>query len=224
MERDMKLFTLVFVVLMTGGASAQIGVSAGVTMLNAFGNSKPYGGMHLTVEYPSSESVTFYGKLSHLFKQRNEDSSLIAITAYDFTTAPYIKNIGGLSSLNYTIIEGGTKYYLGNGYDFGLAAYGGPNAFLAFNRVKMEYAPYDETLYELPQDYGRKASIISFGVGFNGGVKYSIERVGTVYFDLGLSYVVRAIENNQMAAIEGWPRLSALLFNFNVGFRRDILW
>jgi hypothetical protein len=88
----------------------------------------------------------------------------------------------------------------------------------------MEYAPYDETLYELPQDYGRKASIISFGVGFNGGIKYSIERVGTVYFDLGLSYVVRAIENNQMAAIEGWPRLSALLLNFNVGFRRDILW
>ena len=101
----MKLFTLVFVVLMTGGASAQIGVSAGATMLNAFGNSKPYGGMHLTVEYPSSESVTFYGKLSHLFKQRNEDSSLIAITAYDFTTAPYIKNIGGLSSLNYTILK-----------------------------------------------------------------------------------------------------------------------
>ena len=220
----MRLFILLLVVLMTGGASAQIGVSAGATMLNAFGNSKPYGGMHFTVEYPSSESVTFYGKVSHLFKQRNEDSSLIAITAYDFATSPYIKNIGGLSSLNYTIVEGGTKYYLGNGYDFGLAAYGGPNAFLAFNRVKMEYAQYDETLYELPQDYGRKASIISFGVGFNGGVKYSIERVGTVYFDLGLSYVVRAFENNQMAFNEGFPRLSALLFNFSVGFRRDILW
>jgi len=220
----MKLFTLLLVILMTGGASAQIGVSAGATMLNAFGNAKPYGGVHLTVEYPSSETVTFYGKVSHLFKQRNEDSSLIVITAYDFNTFPLTKNIGGLSSLNYTIIEGGTKYYLGNGYDFGLAAYGGPNAFLAFNRVKMEYSPFDETLYELPQDYGRKASIISFGVGFNGGVKYSIERIGTVYLDLGLSYVIRAFQNNQLAVNEGFPRLSPLLFNFNIGFRRDILW
>ncbi|NRA10762.1 MAG: hypothetical protein HRT57_02255 [Crocinitomicaceae bacterium] len=220
----MKLYTILLALLISGSVSAQIGVSAGATMLNAFGNPKPYGGMHLTIEYPSSESVTFYGKLSHLFKQRHTDSSLISIIAYDFATTPYIKNIGGLSSLNYTFIEGGTKYYLGNGYDFGFAAYGGPNAFLAFNSVKMKYAEYDETLYALPEDYGRKASIVSFGVGFNGGVKYSIERIGTVYFDLGLQYIIRAYENNNMAYLEGWPRLSQLMFNFNLGFRRDILW
>ena len=85
----MKLYTILLALLISSGAFAQIGVSAGATMLNAFGNPKPYGGMHLTVEYPSSESVTFYGKLSHLFKQRNSDSSLISITAswHNFTVS-----------------------------------------------------------------------------------------------------------------------------------------
>lgn len=209
---------------LTGAVSAQVGISAGGSLLKGFGQPKPWGGFHIGVELPRDDQISIYGRISHHFKQTSEDTVLIPLYAYDVTTEPYIKNIGGVSTFNYTIIEGGTRYYLGNGYDFGWAAYGGTNFMLAFNTVKMEFEEYDEALYELPEDYGRKGSIVSLGVGLSAGVKYSIAGVGTPYFDMGLSYLILALPSNDLASQEGGAYFSQLLFNFNIGFRKDLLW
>jgi len=220
----MKIFTLIMALCFSGAVSAQVGISAGGSMLKGFGQRTPWGGFHVGVEIPRDDAISIYGKVTHHFKQRSSDSSIIQLIAYDQMTVPYVKNLGALPSMNYTILEGGTRYYLGNGYDFGWAGYGGTNVLVAFNSVKMEFGPYDQVLYELPEEYRGKGSIVSLGVGLAGGVKYSITGTGTFYFDAGLSYMLLSLASNSLAQIGGVDKFSQLIFNFNLGFRRDIMW
>lgn len=228
----MKLFMLLMLLLLSGSTSAQIGVSVGGSMLKGFGisnsslanvNPSLWGGFHVGVEIPRDDAITFYGKLSHYFKQTSANSSNAYVEAREVTTFPSIINIDAFASVNYTNIEGGTRYYFGNGYDFGWAGYGGTSISMMFNGIRMKYDEYDENLYELPSVFGRKASVINLGVGLTGGVKYSMTGVGTFYFDLGLSYIIFALPSSELA-YEGYPLLKPLLFTFNLGYRKDILW
>lgn len=221
----MKRLLILLAIAISGTSFAQVGVSAGTNVLKGFGKPRPWAGVHLGLEIPRDDAVSIYGRVSHYLKQENQESFLTTATARDFSTTPFTVSVEGLSSMNYTILEGGTRYYLGDGYDFGWAAYGGSNMMLIFNKVTTQYSGYDETLYELQEGSDRTGSIISFGFGLGGGLKYSMEEVGTFYFDAVLNYVIFGQASNTMATTQFNPSgglYSPLIFTFNLGFRKDL--
>lgn len=222
----MKNLLILLAVLLAGGAQAQVGISGGGNMLKGFGQPRPWGGLHVGLEIPRDDAVSIYGRFSHYFPQTNQDSVYAGAIARDINTSPYAISVAGVSGMNYNILEGGTRYYLGDGYDFGWAAYGGTNLMLIFNKVKNTFVGFDETLYKLSDDSPRTGSIFSLGFGLSGGVKYTMEEVGTFYFDVALNYIIFYQPSNTTAAQQfsqtGLYR--PLIFTFNLGYRRDLIW
>jgi hypothetical protein len=53
-----------------------------------------------------------------------------------------------------------------------------------------------------------------------GGVKYTIPAIGTIYTDVTLNYLLLANASNNTAASTEY--LSPLYFNFAVGFKKDL--
>jgi hypothetical protein len=217
MDGNMKNAILLISFMMSIGASAQVSLSAGGSMLKGFSPDKPYGGFHLGLEIPRDDAVSFYGKFTHHFKQNAADSIPTFVYADDFTS----KVINTLPSMNYNIIEGGTRYYLGDGFDYGWAGYGGSMVMLVFNKVKVAYEPFDEVKYEIDNSTRLDGSIFSLGFGLGGGVKYSTAISGTFYFDVSLAYMIFG----QTSTTGVYTNLyNPLIFNFNLGYRKDIIW
>lgn len=218
----MKNGLIIMMILIAGAVNAQVGISGGGSLMKGFGIPKPWAGLHIGVEIPRDDAISIYGRVTHYFRQKAQDSIYGSAEARDPNTNPYLISVSGLPSMNYTVIEGGTRYYLGSGYDFGWAAYGGTNLSLIFNSVKAKYSDFDEVAYRLSDGIDRKGSIFSFGVGLSGGVKYSQAGLGTFYMDLGFSYMVFGQASNSLASNQGL--YSPLLFNLTLGYRKDILW
>ncbi len=219
----MKLIAIIGVLSLTFTGFGQVSFNAGGSMLQQFSPNRPWGGFHLGLEIPRDDQQSFYFRYTHLFANKEPDSVTFYFPARDINALPpgsYIDlPVNGVPTMNYNIIEGGTRYYLGNGFDFGWAAYGGSNVMLILNRVRMKYEPFDEVLYEPIDDYD--GSIISLGFGLNGGVKYSMIPYGTIYLDAGVSYLVAALPSKP----EVYGGLfNQLLFNVCIGYRKDILW
>lgn len=214
-----KLLFVLLVLFQMNNVMAQFGLSGGVSMLKAFGVPKPYVGLHIGGEIPRDDEVTFYGRMSFYGKQRETLKGTTTVTAYDFTTNPYNMTVQYQSSMNYTIIEGGSRYYIGNGYDSGFGAYGGSNLMIVFNSVKRDYDDYDQTLYQLNPGELAKGSIFNLGFGLGGGVKNTFAGLGTLYLDLNLSYMLMNVASNTTAV--NTNLYSPLLFTFNFGFRKE---
>lgn len=195
-------------------------------MLKGFGTPGNWGGLHIGLEIPRDDAISIYGRLAHHFARSGQDSLPFSAIANDVMTSPYVITVNGVSRMNYTTLEGGTRYYLGDGYDFGWAAYGGSNLMLIFNGVRNRYDEFDETLYTLSNTSGDRGSIFSLAFGLSGGLKYSFEEIGTLYFDMSLNYVIFGQASNEAAAqqFQQGGLYQPLLFTFNMGFRRDITW
>lgn len=218
---------LVFIAIAMGSWSyAQVGISGGGSMLKGFGTPGVWGGLHFGLEIPRDDAVSLYGRVTHHFARSAQDSILTSAIARDITTTPYVINVAGVSRMNYTTLEGGTRYYLGDGYDFGWAAYGGSNLMLIFNGVRNKFEGYDEVLYELQDSDSQRGTIFSLAFGLSGGVKYSVEELGTFYFDTALSYVIFGQASNNAAAQQfgNGGLYRPLIFTFNIGYRYDIAW
>ena len=91
---------------------------------------------------------------------------------------------------------------------------------ILFYGVKRNYDEFDQSLYVLPIDEDPKGTILSLSIGLQGGVKYTIPAVGTVYIDITGSYAILAQANNYTASESSF--YSPLLFGFNLGFRKDL--
>ena len=160
------------------------------------------------------------------FAQNEDNSSTTVVTGNDLTTIPYQLQVNYFSSFNYTTLEGGTRYYIGNDYDNGFSGYGGSNFLLAFNSIKRDYEKTDITgVYEWENNYNTSdgeedGRIISFALGVQGGVKYTIPGTGTVYFDISAQYNIAGVPNNVTA--QNTNLYSPLFFIFNIGFRKDL--
>ena len=123
--------------------------------------------------------------------------------------------------MNYSVIEGGTRYYWGDGYDAGFGLYGGSSMSVIFNSIKRNYDDYDEVKYEMADTELPKGSIFNVGVGLGGGVKNTFAGIGTLYFDMNFSYLILSLPSNNTASQVG-DMYSPLLFNFAVGFRKEL--
>lgn len=225
MVRKMRITSIIAVLLLSFVGFGQVSFNAGGSMLKQFSPTKPWAGFHLGFEIPRDDEVSIYFRFTHLFANQDNDSADVYVTARDINALPpgsYIDlPIKGMASMNYNILEGGTRYYLGNGYDFGWSAYGGSNMMLVFNKVKMEYEPYDEELYEVNTDYDYAGSIFGLGFGLLGGVKYSAVPYGTFYLDAGMNYIIFA--QGSTPGVYG-GLYNQLMFTVNIGYRKDILW
>ena len=128
----MRSILLISTLLISGFLSAQVSINGGGSMLVGFGNPQPFGGFHIGVEVPRDDAVSIFGRYTHHFKKR----SMLPVPGFllhkTYTSsgvgilAPgdlYLPTVDAYPTMNYNIIEGGTRYYLGNGFDYGFAAY-----------------------------------------------------------------------------------------------------
>lgn len=224
----MKNILAFVAILISLAGTAQVSVMGGMNLLKSFSPDRPYGGFHLGVEIPRDDAISIYGRYTHNFSQAGVE----AITPQDYAiyieprdpmSGAFGEYIGATPKMNYHIIEGGTRYYLGNGFDYGFAAYGGSNLMVIFNKVKLDYDPFDEVTYQISDDYSyySDGSIFSLGFGLGGGVKYTMAPYGTFYFDANVNYLILGQPSNDRV-YGGMFR--QLLFTFNLGYRKDFMW
>ncbi len=212
----MKNIVLIAFLIATSGLFAQVSVNGGGSMLLGFGAGKPWGGMHIGIEIPRDDAVSFFGRYTYHFKNTERDSSTyeLEVTDPEYGYVSF-ENTQGKTSMNYHILEGGTRYYIGNGFDYGWGAYGGSSIMIIFNTIKVGFAsPYESNTF-------RDGSVFSVGLGLGGGIKYSMATVGTIYLDASLNY---KILNQASQPYVSDNLFTNLIFNFNLGIRRDIIW
>ena len=216
----LPLFFLVFSFSLSG----QLSLNGGIGSLKGFGVKKTFVGLNLGLEYPRSNQATLYGRISY-YNPRNEDDSTQAYaSAISTTTFPYQLQRNYTVSTGYLTVEGGNRFYIINGYDNGFSFYGGSTVLLCVNNIKKKFAdwdyPYDEADY---QNYGdSKGTILNLGVGLQGGLKYTFPSFGTFFCDFSGNYlIIRQASNGMVNETTNYPFNSAMLFTFNLGFRKD---
>lgn len=206
--------------VVTGMVNAQqLSVHAGGSMLLGFTSPGPWGGIHIGLEVPRDDAISIYGRFTHHFRASG-DSLGYTLGIPKNPADPYI-NVGSVATMDYNILEGGTRYYIGNGFDYGWAAYGGSCIMLVFNSEKVRYNDFDQSKYDLDTYSYSDGNIFSLGFGLGGGVKFSSGRAGTFYFDLNLAYMIFGQASSDFVS---GSMYNPLIFNFNLGYRRDILW
>ena len=224
-----SLITLFVSICIGVSLNAQVSISAGMGGVNGFSTSKSFFGLHGGLELPRNNDVTFYGRFGHYFSRPDDIQNTTTVILQDLTNTslPYQLQVYSNSTFNYTTIEGGTRYYIGNDYDNGFSAYGGSNFMLLFNTVKLEYEKTDITgTYEWEDDYALISSDedrglwMSIALGLQGGLKYTIPAIGTIYGDVSGQYIVYGSPNNETAV--NTNLFSQLFFVFTVGFRKDL--
>ncbi|MEN9998281.1 MAG: hypothetical protein RI922_1271 [Bacteroidota bacterium] len=215
-----RLIVILGLIFFGNIASAQVGLSGGVNLLKGFGTPKPFVGLHFGVEVPRDDQNSIFGRVSFYGKQQEEYKSSTFVTALSTSTNPYSKTIGYRNSMNYTILEGGNRYYIGDGYDSGFGGYGGGTVMVIFNSVKRKYDDYDQTLYALPTTELPKGSIFNVGFGLNGGLKYTFAGIGSIYGDASFGYMILGQASNATASSTNL--YSNLIFTFNIGFRKEL--
>lgn len=214
-----KIILLLVLLFNTAFIMAQFGVSGGVSVLKGFSTPKPFVGLHVGGEIPRDDKVSFYGRLSLYGKQMESEGKSLYLTSADNMSYTEVKY---RNSMNYVILEGGNRYYIGDGYDSGFGAYGGGTFMLVFNSVKRNYDDFDEVKYPLPSTEIRKGSIFNLAVGLGGGIKHTIAGVGTLYLDASLAYMIMGTASNATASGVVGSLYSPLIFTFGLGFRKDI--
>ena len=198
---------------------SQFSIGGGPSLLKAFGVRSPYYGFHILGEMPVDESSSYYGKLAFYAKQTSP-TFLVGGSAIDFNTDPQAIDIYGKQTFNYITIEGGRRYYFGNGYDYGFAPYGGTHILAAFNQTKIVADRYDASKYSL-FNTETKGSLFNLAFGLSGGVKNDFAW-GTLFFDVSFDYFILAQPTNQLA-IQGYNQFgSQVAFSFGLGYKKTI--
>jgi hypothetical protein len=221
-----KLISSIVLFIVAFSLKSQVSVSIGPGVLKGFGVAKTFWGLHGGFELPRNNDVTFYLRMGYFLPRKEDDVMLSNVTAKDLTTSPYNLSVNYINSTNYTTIEGGTRYYLGNDYDNGFSVYGGSNFMLIINSVKRNYEKLDvtgqytwENDYELPNNEEVKGTILSLALGLQGGLKYTIPAKGTIYADITGNYTLFAKASNDAVSTVLY---APMVFIFNVGFRKDL--
>ena len=222
-SRIKQYLVLIISIVGISSAQAQFGLSGGTCLLKGFGTAKPFVGLQIGGEMPRDDFASLFGRISFYGKQWQGLTNTTYVEAINMnTTLPSTQTITYDNSMNYTVIEGGNRFYIGDGYDSGFGAYGGGTLQAIFNTVKRDYnyGSIDMSKYQLPINELPKGSIFSLGFGLSGGVKNTFAGVGTAYFDLGFSYVImNSASNSTAGSVNGM--YSPLFFTFCLGFRKD---
>jgi len=218
------LFFILLVTFLASNLFSQLSLNGGLGTLNGFGVKKTFFGLNLGLEYPKSNQTTIFGRIAYYIPRNEDDSTQAYASAISTTTFPYTLQRNYIVSTGYLTIEGGTRYYLLNGYDNGFSIYGGSTILVCVNKIKRNYGDWNYTYNEANyENYGdAKGTILNLGVGLQGGLKYTFPSIGTFFCDFSGNYlVVRKASNDVIYESTNYPFDSALLFTFNLGFRKD---
>lgn len=219
------LFFILLISFLASNLFSQLSLNGGLGSLKGFGVKKTFVGLNLGLEYPRSNQATLYGRIAYYIPRNNEGDSITAYSsAISTTTFPYQLQRNYTVSTGYLTVEGGNRFYIINGYDNGFSFYGGSTVLLCVNNIKKKFAdwdyPYNEADYQNNGD--NKGTILNLGVGLQGGLKYTFPSIGTFFCDLSGNYlVIRQASNDMVGESTNYPIKSALLFTFNLGFRKD---
>lgn len=198
----MKYISLLFfAVTLSFSYNAQFSYGGGLS-LNSFLNTQSIQnqnlampGLHAHLEIPRSSDVTLYGRVAYLFPKANYDTLTGYVTAINPNTNPYILAVDSRLKTSYVTIEGGNRYYLGNDYDNGFAGYGGSGIIVGIGKVRKVYDPVDvsgqyswELTHQTDANEINEGRIITLGGYLQGGLKYTIPAIGTIYSDVTLNY------------------------------------
>lgn len=221
MDGSMKNSLVIVVLMLVGSVSAQVSFNAGSSTLKGFGTPKWFTGFHVGAEIPRDDAMSLFGRYTHHFS-RFGDSTLVGAVANDpATTTPYIQQVAASHGMNYNIFEGGSRYYIGDGFDFGFAGYGGTTFMVVYSKVKSRYSDYDQSLYTIDESAIRDGGIIALGAGLMGGGKYTVPRIGTFYSDFSINYLFLGQASTENIYADMY---SNLFFSISVGYRRDLFW
>ena len=215
-------FILLFSCLVSDFFS-QISINGGLGTLNGFGVKKTFFGLNLGLEYPKSNQTTIYARFAYYIPRNNEQSTNGFVSAISPTTFPNTLQRNYMVSTGYLTLEGGTRSYLINGYDNGFSIYGGSTILLCVNKIKRNYEDWKYS-QQKESDYENdtKGTILNLGVGLQGGLKYTFPSIGTFFCDVSGNYlIIRQASNDMIGESENYPFDSAILFSFNLGFRKD---
>jgi len=184
---------------------------------------KSFGGLNVVLELPQDDEMTYFGKVTYLFPRQD-----------DVTYSEYLNNNNSLLSgqsfdynftMDYLLLEGGKRFYIGDGYESGLAGYGSTNIVLILNTVKknFDYKEFNASDYNIATVSPERGSIFSLGLGLNFGGKYTVPSLnGAFYADLGLNYLLLQPMISNATANGGAAFFKSLFFTFNVGFRKNL--
>ncbi len=216
----MKLLIFFIGLFFVTSLNAQLSLSGGPSLLNPFGVKKSFYGLHIGGELPQNNQVTFFGRASYFFPRNEEDSLIAVAVGKDFNVSPYQVSVNYMNRTNYIMIEGGTRSYIGNGFDNGFSGYGGGKTMLMINNVGSKTARYNEAIYTLDETSLGKGTILSICLGLQGGLKYTLPTWGTIYADASLDYILFASPSNTNIQTSYFPN-NRILFVTTIGFRKD---
>jgi hypothetical protein len=214
---------VVSIICSTGSLTAQFGIGGGLSGLYGFGSPKSFGGLNIVLELPQDDEMTYFGKVTYLFPRQddvtyseylNNNNSLLSSQSFDYNF-----------SMDYLLLEGGKRFYIGDGYESGLAGYGSTNVILILNTVKknFDYKELNASDYNIATVSPERGSIFSLGLGLNFGGKYTVPNLnGAFYADLGLNYLLLQPMISNATANGGAAFFKSLFFTFNIGFRKNL--
>lgn len=217
-----RFFLMVCVVLGVGviPVFAQYSITGGTGIFNSFGAGRNFYGMELGLEYSDIEDESIWGRISFYPSVENRTSHPILAFSNDqlSTDTFYLR-----SKSNYLQLSGGSRYYIGDGYDVGIGAYGGYKFSLLLFSVRNELQGYEEVKenFPKPNEYYEKSQVIFLTVGLNGGVKYSIPRFGTLFLDGSVDYGILGQFTNPGYAYSDMFNAN-IFFSMSLGVRKTI--
>jgi hypothetical protein len=220
------------------GASAQFGLSAGPAFTKSFGAPKMLAGFHIGGEVSQDDASSYFARFSYFPGGLESTDYQVALIdnatnnfAFDPLTGFQLLTRMNSTKTNYTKLEGGIRYYLIDGYETGFSVYGGSKIVIGFNKVKADYTPYNEAKYRLTDGLAKSGTAFSLGFGLQGGLKYGIVGLGTVFFDLGVDFLLTGSNSNDVPYYSNYlyrvqdgtvVAYRQPTFTFSLGFRKDL--
>lgn len=222
-----KRISLLLLIFASFQLNAQIIIGGKYDFMLPFGAEKQFHGLQLLVEKPMNERVSYFGTLTYYFPQKLMQDSVYFANAIVPNVDPPGLSLGAASQYSMVGLSFGRRNYWINTIDNGFALYGGTVINVRFGFAKARPESYDTSKYQIQNvdpntEVNGKGTIFNLGFGLNGGMKYDINRFGTLYFDLAFEYSILNYPTTTTALNQFRNFGSPLNFYLGIGYKKII--
>lgn len=197
------------------GFSQKYGIGGSFDVMNSIGSKKYQPGVSFFMDIPKTKTIALYGKLGYYFPCSVTDTNAYVV-AKDPMTIPYQRSAENKTVINTFSLHLGTKYFVGNTYNFGFSGVFNTHFRILVSPVKSGITGYDASKYEpSPSQTSTSAKYTSIylAAGGGAGVKYS-QPWGTLFAGINADFLLLYLKPSPIA--------SHIIVGFEVGYRRDI--
>lgn len=195
----------------------QAGVGGGLSTMDAVGIDFPrrFGG-NIFFEVPRNEVNSFY--LRTVIMVPSVTSGNATAEIIDFNNlppgAPSVITIDAENRSSYISLDGGTRVYLYNTYDAGLALFGSITLKGIYSKYKRRFSDFNTDLYAVTEGAFDDEFGLFLGVSGNLGIKYQLPTSGDILFDIGIDLLRSLTQENIMGNV-----LSPVALCINLSYR-----